>query len=144
MKIRALLPVLSLAAVMAAFAADKPDDATNIQGSWRPVEAQLRGQPMKEEVLKIVTLKLDAGKYFVTAESPDKGTYTINAAAKPKTLDITGVEGPNAGKKILAIYELNGDTLRLCYGRGGGPRPTEFKSTKDSPNFLVTYKRKKP
>lgn len=47
---------------------------------------------------------------------------------KPKAIDISGTEGPNASKTILAISELDGDTLRVCYGLRGAPRPTEFKS----------------
>jgi uncharacterized protein (TIGR03067 family) len=143
MKIPILLSVLSLAAVMTTLAGDKSADTKDIQGTWLPVKAELGGAPMKEEVLKIITLKLDGGKYEVVAENVDKGTYTMDAAAKPKTIDITGTEGPNVGKKIPAIYELNGDTLRICYGLGGGTRPTEFKSAAGTQTFLVTYKRKK-
>src|SRR5215831_5920499 len=121
MKIRILLSILSLAAPLTTFAAEKPDDAKNIQGTWLPVKAELRGEPMKDDFLKSSTLKLNGGKYEVTAESVDKGTYTMDPTSKPKTIDVTGVEGPNAGRKIPGIYELNGDTLRICYGLGGSP-----------------------
>jgi uncharacterized protein (TIGR03067 family) len=98
---------------------------------------------MGDDVLKSITLKLDAGKYEVTAESVDKGTYAMDPAARPKTIDITGTQGPNAGKKIGAIYELHGDTLRVCYRLGGGgAHPAEFKSMRGTQDFLVTYKRK--
>lgn len=144
MKIPILLSVLSLAGVMATFAGPKTDDTREIQGTWLPVKAELAGKPMKDESLKkIVSLKLENGKYVVTAESLDKGTYTMDAAAKPKAIDITGAEGPNVGKKIPAIYELDGDTLRICYNLGGGTRPTEFKSPAGQLIFLVTYQRKK-
>jgi len=143
MKITVMLSTVSVAVVMTAFAGDKSDDAKNIQGTWVPIRAELRGEPMNNDALKSFTLTLDGDKYVVEAESVDKGTYTINPAAKPKTIDITGVEGPNAGKKIPAIYDLHGDTLRVCYGLGGGPRPTEFKSPSGTQIFLVAYKRKR-
>jgi uncharacterized protein (TIGR03067 family) len=143
MKIPIFSTLLSLCVVMAALAGDNADDAKSIQGTWLPVKAELRGEPMKDEILKSITLKLDSGKYEVTAENVDKGTYTVDPAAKPKTIDVTGVEGPNAGRKIPGIYELDGDTLRICYGLGGSPRPTEFKSPTGTKTFLVTYKRKK-
>lgn len=138
-----LLSILSLPVVMTAFAGGTADDAKNIQGTWLPVKAELSGKPMNDDFYKTVTLKLDRGKYEVTAESADKGTYTLDPAANPKTIDVTGVEGPNAGKRIPAIYELHGDTLRICYGLGGSPRPTEFKSLRGTQNLLITYKRKK-
>src|SRR5205814_1311594 len=143
MKSLLLQMFLSLAIVMTLRAEDKPNDAKDIQGTWLPVKAELRGAPMKDDLLKKIILKLDGGKYEVMAENLDKGTYTINPAVKPRTIDILGTEGPNVGKKIPAIYELKGDTLRICYGLGGGPRPTEFTSPSGTQNFLVTYKRKK-
>jgi uncharacterized protein (TIGR03067 family) len=75
---------------------------------------------------------------------PDRGTCKLDPSAKPKALDITGTEGPNKGKTILAIYERDGDTLRVCYDLGGKNRPTEFKTTAGSRLFLVEYKRQKP
>src|ERR1043166_6527334 len=116
MKLPVFSFIVSLALVMTIRAEDKPKDAKDIQGTWLPVKAELRGEPMKDDFLKQITLKLDSGKYEVMAENLDKGTYTIDPAAKPKTIDIVGTEGPNVGKKIPGIYELDGDSLRICYG----------------------------
>jgi hypothetical protein len=44
---------------------------------------------------------------------------------------------------MLAIFELEKDTLRVCYDLQGKERPTEFSSSKEKPYFLVTYKRTK-
>jgi uncharacterized protein (TIGR03067 family) len=120
------------------------DDAKAIQGNWKPVKAELAGQPMTDAVLKSISLKLENGKYevFVGAH-PDRGTYTIDADTKPKSMSVTGTEGPNIGKTFPAIYELNGDTLRICYDLSGAKRPTEFKSVAGTKLYLVTYNRKK-
>ncbi len=127
----------------AAIGGPAANDSGSIHGTWLPSSATLGGQPMKADFLTNTVLKLADGKYLVTvAGSPDKGTYTINPALKPKTIDITGTDGPNAGKAIPSIYELDGDTLRICYGLGGS-RPTEFKSPAGTKYFLVTYHRKK-
>ena len=72
------------------------------------------------------------------------GTVKLDPSAKPKAMDITGTEGPNKGKTILAIYELKDDTLRICYDLTGKGRPAEFMSKKDAPRFLVVYQRAKP
>ena len=55
-------------------------------------------------------------------------------------MDIFGADGPNKGKTILAIYELNGDTLRVCYDLTGKVRPTEFKTKKGELLFLAIYR----
>jgi len=99
---------------------------------------------MTEAVLKSISLKLDNGKYEVSvAGAPDKGTYTINSTSKPKGMTITGTERPNNGKTFPAIYQLKGDTLRICYDLSGANRPTEFKSIEGTRLYLVTYNRKK-
>ena len=133
---------LTIAASLTAFAADPPDDAKAVQGSWTPTKADLGRQPMTEAVLKSISLKLDNGKYEVfVGGKPDKGTYTIDSASKPKSMTVTGTEGPNNGKTFPAIYELKGDTLRICYDLSGAKRPTEFKTIAGTRLYLVTYSR---
>jgi uncharacterized protein (TIGR03067 family) len=138
-----ILNLVPFALALTAFAGEPSHDGNDIQGTWLPTKALLGGEPMKDDFLKNTILKLDNGKYEVTvAGSPDKGTYTIDPAAQPKTLDITGTEGPNVGRKIHAIYQLRGDTLLVCYALGASARPSEFKSPSGTQYFLVTYSRK--
>ena len=135
---------LIVAASLSAFAGGAPDDAKAVQGSWTPDKAELAGQPMAEAVLKSISLKLENGKYEVfVGDEPDRGTYTLDSTSKPKGMTITGTEGPNQGKTFPAIYELKGDTLRICYDLSGAKRPTEFKSIAGTKLYVVTYKRKK-
>jgi uncharacterized protein (TIGR03067 family) len=135
---------LTVVASLTAFAADSPDDALAVRGSWTPARADLGGQPLAEAVLKSISLKLDNGKYEVfVGDKPDKGTYTLDSTSKPKSMTITGTEGPNQGKTFPAIYELKGDTLRICYDLSGAKRPTEFKTIAGTKLYLVTYNRKK-
>jgi uncharacterized protein (TIGR03067 family) len=141
---------LVLATSLTAFAVEEsadqkaPDDQKTLQGDWIPVKAELGGKPMPEAVLKTISLKLVKNEYEVlVAGKPDKGTWTIDPTAKPKGMKIIGVKGPNAGKTFPAIYELAGDTLRVCYDLSGKKRPTEFKTKADTKLYLVTYQRKK-
>jgi uncharacterized protein (TIGR03067 family) len=135
---------LAITASLIGFAADSPDDATAVQGSWTPAKAELAGQPMTDDVFKSISLKLENGKYEVlVGVLPDKGTYTIDSTTKPKSMTITGTDGPNNGKTFPAIYELKGDTLRICYDLSGAKHPTEFKSIAGTQLYLVTYNRKK-
>src|SRR5580700_550234 len=99
---------LALTASLTACAAAPSDDATAIAGTWRPVKAELAGQAIPEAVLKTISLKLADGKYEVfVGDEPDRGTYTLDPAATPKGMTITGTEGPNRGKTFPAIYELD-------------------------------------
>jgi uncharacterized protein (TIGR03067 family) len=127
----------------AAFAADAPDDAQGIQGTWLPTKGELGGKPVPDAVLKKISLKLDDGNYLATAAGePDKGTYVLDSKSKPKSITVKGTEGPNKGKTFPAIYELEGDTLRICYDLSESKRPTEFTTAAGTQLYLVTYKRK--
>jgi uncharacterized protein (TIGR03067 family) len=123
-------------------AEDKDGDA--MQGTWLPVSAELAGEKFPDEVRQTIKLAVEGDKYTVTVgKDVDRGTVKWDASARPKALDITGTDGPNKGKTILAIYELDGDTLRVCYDLSGKSRPTEFETKADTQLFLVTYKREK-
>jgi uncharacterized protein (TIGR03067 family) len=116
-----------------------------MQGTWVPASAELGGKMFPDELRKSIKLVVKDDTYTVTiGKTVDQGTVKLKPTAKPKELDITGTDGPNKGKTILAIYELDGDTLRVCYDLGGKNRPTAFESKEGTQLFLVTYKREKP
>jgi uncharacterized protein (TIGR03067 family) len=120
-------------------------DEEAIQGTWLPSTAELGGKPFPDELRKSIKLVIKDDKYTVTVgKAMDQGTAKLKPSAKPKEMDITGTEGPNKGKTFLAIYELEGDTLKICYDLGGKNRPTEFKTKEGTQQFLAIYKREKP
>jgi len=119
------------------------DDAAEIQGLWKPVKAEIDGQPLGESFLKSTSLKLASGKYEVfLGDERDRGTYTLDAAAEPRGMTIVGTDGPNKGRTFPAIYELTENTLRICYDLSGAKRPTDFKAPAGTKLYLVTYLRK--
>ncbi|MGE3821955.1 MAG: TIGR03067 domain-containing protein [Isosphaeraceae bacterium] len=133
----ALALIVPLASI--AWGDDSPNDS--LDGTWLPTRAELAGRPFPDEVRQSIRLEIQGDQYTVTVgERPDRGTCERNSSANPKTLDITGVEGPNKGKTILAIYERTGDTLRVCYDLGGKSRPSEFQTREGTQLFLVEYK----
>ena len=120
-----------------------------IEGTWIAVTAELSGQKMSETFLKDIKLVLTDGHY---TNQNDHGDYKLiteekpeapKAPKAPKAMDILGTDGPNKGKTLLAIYELSGDTLRICYDLAGKTRPTEFTTKAGTRQFLVSYKRAK-
>lgn len=64
----------------------------------------------------------------MAGSNPDRGTCTVDATSKPTGMMITGTEGPNIGKSILAILELDVDKLNFCYDLSGIKRLTDFKT----------------
>ena len=130
--------------VLLARAEARPANAEDLDGVWKPVAVELAGTKFPEAVYSAWRLELSKGKYVLKgAESPDSGTVAVDAAKKPRTMDVTGTDGPNKGKTFPCIYELDGDTLRICYDLSGKNRPTEFKTAKETKLYLVTYHREK-
>ena len=116
-----------------------------MDGSWQLVSGVLGGEKLPEAFVKSAVLVLKDGKYTLKSSfGDDSGTCKVDATKTPKELDVTGVEGPNKGKTIHTIYELDGDTLRVCYDLSGEGRPKEFQTKAGTQLFLVTYKRQKP
>jgi uncharacterized protein (TIGR03067 family) len=70
------------------------------------------------------------------------GTFDIDSAKKLKTIDFT-VKDNGWGRKVWkGIYELDGDTWKICIAANENiPRPREFKSQFDV--ILYTYERVK-
>ena len=134
-----------IAASPAVLADEVKKETTALEGVWIPESAEIAGKPFPEAIRKTMKLTMKGDTYKVAVgELLDLGTTKIDPAKKPKTIDVTGTEGPNRDKTYLAIYELKGDTLTVCYDLGGKNRPTEFKTKPDTMLFLVTYKREKP
>lgn len=116
------------------------DDGKMMEGTWVLVEAEIGGQKLPDESIKGTRLILTEGRYEY---QNDRGEYKLYPAAEIKAMDIVGREGPNKGKIFLAIYELEGDKLKICYDLTGKTRPTKFKTEAGTRQFLATYQREK-
>lgn len=113
-------------------------------GDWAVDSAVLSGEPMPSEAAAAISLYIDEAGYVVNLGNQlDKGTMVVRRDTNPMELDITGVEGPNQGKTILAIFEQkDSNSLVVCYSFAKEERPKEFTSTPENGHFLVNYKRK--
>lgn len=137
--------VVCVLVAQTAVRADEPNgDAKKVEGTWLPTKMELAGTPLPDEVMKSIKMVLEKDKYLVTVGAQkDEGTTKVDAKAKPKAMDITGTEGPNKGKTFLAIYELNGDELKICYDLSGKERPKKFETKPNTQLFLAIYQREK-
>jgi uncharacterized protein (TIGR03067 family) len=72
----------------------------------------------------------------------EAATQKLDPSKSPKTLDAKVTDGPNKRVVYLSIYEISGDTLKVCFDPEGKKRPTEFKAESGS-QTLVVHKRVK-
>jgi uncharacterized protein (TIGR03067 family) len=118
-------------------------DLATLNGLWALTSAVRSGEKMSAEEVKGIHLVLANGRYVAAVgDQTDEGTYKIDESKTPNTLTFTGTKGPNKGKTMLAIYELEDQgTLKICYDLSGKAFPGKFESNPDSQSFLATYER---
>lgn len=140
-----LLPIVLLALFALTFTATtRADDLKAMEGTWKVSSAEAGGQPVETPQLKDLVVKITGDHYTAEVkEGVEAGTVKLDETKKIKTMDATKTEGFEAGKVIKAIYELKGDTMRVCYAMDGGERPTELATKDGVPWLLVTYQREK-
>jgi uncharacterized protein (TIGR03067 family) len=117
-------------------------------GTWKPVSAENNGFKALEADLKDTRRSLSAdGKWSMRRGDKivlEWAVKTLDPAKKPKQIDIEVTSGEHKGVVYLAIYEIDGDTLRLCFAMPDRPvRPTEFSAGQGSARALSEFKRVK-
>lgn len=114
-------------------------------GSWVLVGMEQDGKKLPAEAIDKLkmTLTIKGEKFTITMDGKviDKGTSKFDDTKKPVTVDIKSEDGPNAGKTILAIVVVDGDSMKACYDLDGKTRPKEFSTTEGSGHVLILYKR---
>src|SRR5262245_45313002 len=129
---------------------DAKDDPKRIQGTWSLVAMETNGEKAPEERIKKEASKLviSADKITVRradrADKPLEFAYKIDPTKKPKTMDVIFGDGPRKGETQHGIYELDGDTLKVCGSDRKDDRPAEFVTKPDSGHMLMILKRDKP
>jgi uncharacterized protein (TIGR03067 family) len=140
--------LLAAGAVLAAAADDKKDDAKDelkkLEGTWQVVAAEQGGAALPEKTLKDMkaVVKGDMLKIVIGEATFLEFKFTIDPAKKPKTIDATSTGEGDKGRQAPGIYELDGDSLKLCLGKANN-RPTEFTGKKGSGCSLFVCKREK-
>jgi uncharacterized protein (TIGR03067 family) len=143
-RIACLLPVLLL------IAAEPPkDDAKKelelLQGEWKMVSGEREGQKLPDNIIETGKriLKGDETTVEINGMVLMKAKITLDPSKKPKAIDYKITEGQNADKKVLGIYELEGDTVKFCFSSPDAERPTDFTAKEGSKRILSVWKKAK-
>ena len=127
-------------------------DLAKLQGDWKIVSAQRRGQAMPEALL--YKPKLAEDKLVLSAAG--LGEFRFRMDIDPEDISSNAAPSP-AGKAVVpfnlvmriqdkdyiaqGIYELDGRRLRICIARPGKARPTSFASPEDVDQALLVIQR---
>jgi uncharacterized protein (TIGR03067 family) len=154
MKRLTALAIVALAlAVPSVSASDKASsrdaarkDLAALQGTWNLIAMETEGDMVPPEQFKgwHAVYEGDALTLWSESEARRHGITTLDPSRSPKAINTWDQDGPYDDRTVPGIYELNGDSLRLCFARPGDQRPTEFTTKRGTGFLLVVYERKKP
>src|SRR5262249_50285058 len=68
----------------------------------------------------------------------------VDAASKPKKLDMIITDGANEGMTILAVFQVDGDVFKYCGALTTRPASLATNANDKEYTYLSTYKRLKP
>src|SRR5262245_5252905 len=129
----AFVPVLALSLLGVSLAGDVAKDKKALQGKWTMVELIEGGNKSEKQSVEVVfrgddIMVIDDGKELVS------GTYKLDAAKKPKTVEVMFAKGDQK-KTMKGVYEIDGDTLRICHfegPKGETDYPAKVEANKDT------------
>jgi clostripain len=138
-----LLMVLAAAVTAAAEGDDEAKkDLDRLQGEWRLVSATRDGKPMAEDMAKAFRTAIKGDRFTVSRDgkAAEAGALKLDPSQEPRAIDLTLDEGK---RTALGIYELSGDTYKLCYAPPGKGRPREFAAGEGTGRTLSVWRRAK-
>lgn len=120
-------------------------DIQRLQGTWKCIRWDESGKATPEEELQDrvaffggeVCVFRQAGKLMQIASQKLDPTKT------PRTITATVSQGRLKGEVLLGIYELERDTLRVCFDIAGQSRPTAFSGSAPG-HVLAEFQRRMP
>jgi uncharacterized protein (TIGR03067 family) len=140
---RYVMLVLVPAVALLMAADDQADkDKKALQGTWQVISFENRGEAVPEEMAKKMKVVFKDDTMTLSADNrgrTETGKFKLDPSKKPKALDVTPLEKGNV--TALFIYEIDGDTLKLCWNKPGGERPKEFAG-KDKAGYMVLKREK--
>ena len=126
-------------------------EMAKLQGTWQLVYQEMDGTKLPdEEAAKLLHGKMvfsdDKIRYTVEIQFFDFGlAYKLDPERQPKTIDLELTETGDRkgiGQKMLGIYRLEGDKLKICHNETN--RPVDFQAEKGSHNVLIVLNRAVP
>ncbi|HWE35507.1 MAG TPA: TIGR03067 domain-containing protein [Isosphaeraceae bacterium] len=137
--------VLVLLAVAPGRADDRAakDEAKALRGTWRLESQEEGGRKVVRKTPGGETLHIGEDGFVIRSGDATRraGTMTFDPSRSPKALTMVVTRGDLRGKTLHGIYELDGETLRLCYDRDGKDAPDAFRTTPGTRLVLVSYVR---
>jgi uncharacterized protein (TIGR03067 family) len=105
------------------------NDLESIQGAWAVAELQMEGQTISGGMLANARVEITGNRFrSLGMGAVYEGTVTLDDSVNLHQLNMKFDAGPEKGNTNLGIYELSGDTWKICLSTRGEVRPAEFSA----------------
>lgn len=107
-------------------------DLAALQGTWEQIGFEQDGVADAPDLYEgaMGALTTITGNHFSVRAQDSRllleGSFSLDAALTPKAIDWMDAIGPDAGKRLAAIYRLEGDRFTFVAADAGMPRPGAF------------------
>jgi len=121
-------------------------DKAALQGTWKVTASEQDGEKVPADDLKDLFLifKGDAILIKEGGKAEERFSYLLDPSKKPKEIDLIVKVGQNKGRIDRAIYQVDGDVLRICIqSTKDAPRARDFSTRAGSKLWLVVLQRTK-
>jgi len=146
MQLAVMVALLSVLGV----APDSPDDATKnelarFQGTWTVVSVEKDGRTASADQLVGFKIVVEGNSRIVKNDDQvlARSTMKLDLSKEPKVIHLTMTEGMFKGNTLPAIYEMNGDTWKVCMALRGDDPPQAFATGAGDGNLLHLYRKEK-
>lgn len=117
-------------------------DLNQLQGVWSVSALKVDGRRMLPAMFENARVVIRKNRFTSTGMGTIyEGTLELDESAMPRQLTMRFDAGPEKGNTNLCIYELDGDTWKMCIATRGNKRPARFVSTAGSGLALETLTR---
>jgi uncharacterized protein (TIGR03067 family) len=114
-------------------------DLERMQGTWKVQGLTVGGMELPAAQVAKMSFTIKGDEISPNNNPKDVAVLKLDPSHKPATMDLT-----EKNKKTgQGIYEIEGDTLKMCFNEPGEGRPKEFRSAAGSKTVYLVLKRDK-
>lgn len=125
-------------AMVARLPAEGGEHPGSLKGTWSLVSGEKAGRAAPEKDARRLTVVITADTLtFTRGDHSESLKLSIDPSTSPKHIDLTAPDGAVRP----GIYQLDGDTLKLCLSRTA-ERPKDFATTEGTRTALMVLRRK--
>jgi uncharacterized protein (TIGR03067 family) len=115
------------------------EDMQKLQGRWNVASIEVNGAPVPEDKMGDPRAVIEGDRYAI---HDFRLTIKIDPTKTPKAIDMDGKDGNGKPLAMAGIYDVEGDTLRICFAKPGQKqRPATFETRGNPGASLVVYRR---